>query len=80
MGKNPRGKWLAYRRINIIIMKIIGSHFMEPGFKLQLISWIPLGLVLNYSILLIYTLYYYRNEPFKALQATPAAGLIIPVN
>lgn len=33
----------------------------------------------NYFGLLSYTLYYYRNNIYRALEPTPAAGLYLPV-
>lgn len=53
---------------------------MTPTYRPSLKTLIPAYLISNYLGLLIYTLYYYRNDPFRALQATPASGLYIPVS
>lgn len=77
--KNPREKWLYVRNVNIFFMKFTGIDFMTTNFKLNILSYIPFYIFINYTSLLIYTLYYYRHKPLRALQATPAAGIAYPV-
>ena len=79
LAKNPRQKWLYVRNLNALTVKFIGCQFMETNFKLRIESFIPMYLAVNYFTLLLYTLYYYRTEPFRALQAIPPSGFFIPV-
>lgn len=79
LAKNPRQKWLTVRRVKFFLLKFIGVQFMESDYKLHLQTLIPAYLLLNFFTLLLYTAYYYRSELFRALQATPVSGIIIPV-
>lgn len=79
LAKSPRQKWLYVRNFNAFIMKFVGCQFMESNFKLRIESFIPIYLAVNYFTLLLYTLFYYRHEPFRAVQATIASAFFIPV-
>lgn len=53
---------------------------MHPKFKLNFLTAVPGLLVADYGILMIYTLYYYRDDFFKALEATTFSGIVFPVS
>lgn len=80
LSKNPHEKWIYVRRFNIFLMEFIGCQFMEANYVLHFQTWVQMYISFNYFTLLIYTLFYYRNDPFRALQATPMCGLMIPVS
>lgn len=80
LAKNSQEKWLTVHRVNVVLLKFIGVQFMESDYKLHLQTLIPAYLLINFFTLLFYTMYYYRHEPFSALQATPVCGIIIPID
>lgn len=80
LEKNPREKWMLIRNINSFLMKFIDLNFMEFGYKITFKTFIPAFLSIKYFLCALYTLYYYRNEPSRSLQATVVSGLIIPVS
>lgn len=55
--------------------KYIGCDFVEDDYQVTSRTWIPS----DYVILMMYTLYYFRNDPIRGLMGTPATGLIFPV-
>lgn len=79
LGKSPHEKWFFVRKINSLMLIVFGCEFMEANYKPSIRSLTPVYLIANYFGLLVYTLYYYRNDPFRALEPTPAAGLYLPV-
>lgn len=79
LAKSPFEKWNTIRKINIFLLRLYGTHFMAPNFKLGLTSLMPIFLELHYTSLVIYTIIYYRHDPMTALAPTPALGLTIPV-
>lgn len=48
--------------------------------KITILTAVPGFLVADYTILMIYTAYYYRDNLFKALEATTFSGIIFPVS
>lgn len=79
LKKSPLEKYLMVRRLNMFLLRLIGVDIMDEGYKFRFETWIPMYLVLNYFSLMFYTLYYYRNEPFRAIQSTPTSGQVLPV-
>lgn len=53
---------------------------MKPNYKLTILTAVPGLLVADYAILMIYTAYYYRDDFFKALEATTFSGIVFPVS
>lgn len=80
LAKSPLEKWFFVRSVNVFAFEVIGTQFMKDDYKIHFQTFIPLYLMVNYFSLLIYTLFYYRNEPFRALQSTPMCGLMVPVS
>lgn len=80
MEKTPYEKWNFVRQFNVKVIKLIGVAVVEHDFKVTLRTLIPIYIELNFLCLLTYTLIHYRNEPFKALVATPPIGILIPVH
>lgn len=78
LAKSPLEKWHFVRQINYYLFKIIGVDFMEKKYKVNILTLIPILLVLNYYVLLIYTWYYYRHNMYRALISSPALGTFIP--
>lgn len=62
LAKSPFEKWDTIRKINIFLLRLYGTHFMAPNFKLGLTSLIPIFLELHNTSLTIYTIIYYRHE------------------
>lgn len=79
MKKSPLDKWLFVRKINVWMFKVGGCVFMEPNFKPSFLTLIPAWVQLNYYILAIYTIYYYLDDPKRALVATIPLGRYVPV-
>lgn len=80
LSENPLEKWLYVRRFNVFLMKLIGVEFMEPDYKFNWKTLIPMYLGLNFFCLMLYTCYYFRDEPYKALQPTAVTGIMVPVS
>lgn len=80
MAKSPLEKWRSFRQLHCFILRLIGVEFMEDDYKMSVNILIPIYLEANYYILLIYTLYHYRHEPFKALTPTPFLAIFVPVS
>lgn len=80
MRKSPYEKWYFIRNIHATLVKLVGVDVMNDNFKVNIRTLIPIYVEVNYLCLLTYTLIYYRNEPFKALIATPSMGILIPVS
>lgn len=51
---------------------------MEKSYRVSALTSIPILLVLNYYVLLVYTCYYYRHNVYRALISSPALGTFIP--
>lgn len=79
MKKCPLDKWLFVRKVNILMFKVGGCNFMEPNYKPSILTVIPAWVQLSYYILAIYTIYYYIDDPKRALVATTPLGLYTPV-
>lgn len=62
------------------MLKAIGVQFMDPKYKMHLNTISPIFLQISFFSLLIYTIYYYRNEPLKAIHPSPALGFFVPVS
>lgn len=80
MEKNPYDKCQFVLDIHTTLVNIVGLHVVDKAYKMNVRTLIPIYVEVNYLSLLIYTLIHYRNEPFKALIATPSAGILIPVS
>lgn len=80
LAMNPHEKWKLFRRIHLIILKKIGTGFMDESYKVNVKTIIPIFLEVSHYILLIYTLYHYRNKPFNALISTTYLGIFAPVS
>lgn len=80
MEKNPYEKYYFVRDIHATLLNLVGVDIADENYKMNVRTLIPIYVEVNYLSLLVYTLIHYRNEPFKALIATPAAGILIPVN
>lgn len=78
LTKTPLEKWHFVRQINYYIFRITGLHFMEKSFKVNILTSIPVLVVLSYYVLLIYTWCYYRHNLYRALISSPALGTFIP--
>lgn len=74
----PFEKWNFVRGIHMSAARIIVCDFVEDDYKLTLRSWLPTPLA-DYIILLMNTLYFFRNDPVRGLMATPAIGIVFPV-
>lgn len=80
MAKSPLEKWLFYRRIHSGLLKIIGVEFMEEDYRINALTFIPIFMQVLYYILMIYSMYYYRNQPKIAILSTILIGFFIPVS
>lgn len=76
---NPFEKWIFIRELHSTVLKIVGAQFMDQNYRIHLNTCLPIFIQFNYYSLLFYTLFYYRNEPQRALMATPIMGFFIPV-
>lgn len=79
LAKDPLEKWNYVRNINSFLLKVIGCDFLNGNYTYTLNTLLPVFLFVDYFCLMLYTLYYYRNEPLKALESTPMAGIMFPV-
>lgn len=79
MRKSPYEKWNFVYRFHISMVKLIGVAVVEDDYKVNVKTFIPIYVEVNFLCLLTYTLIHYRNEPFNALIATPSIGILIPV-
>lgn len=79
-SQSPLEKWKFFRQIHFILLRLIGLEFMDENYKMNIKTLIPIYLEVKYYVLLIYTLYHYRNEPFKALISTLFVGIFVPVS
>lgn len=80
MKKTPYEKWYFVRHIHMMLVKLIGVDVMNDNYEVNIKTLIPILVEVNFLCLLTYTLIHYRNEPFKALIATPPIGILIPVS
>lgn len=76
---NPLEKWEFFRQIHCKLLQVVGVHFMDDKYKIHINTIFPIYLQLNYYILMVYTLFFYRNDLFHALISTTALGFFIPV-
>lgn len=58
---------------------VIGLAILDRTFKIGLLSYCPGFLVLDYTVLMIYTIWKFLSEPFKAIQSTCCIGTLYPV-
>lgn len=78
--KNPREKWEFVRDVNIVPLSFLGFDFMSPNFELDWKAAIPVFVGLDYIISMFYAMFYYKNEPLRAMQSTPQLAVAIPVS
>lgn len=77
--KSPYEKWLLIRNSSTFLLQFIGCNVMDPNFKRNIVTVVPALLALGYAISMFYTLFYYRDQPMRALQCLPSIGIIVPV-
>lgn len=80
LNRSSKGKWLFIRNIGIVILKMTGVPILDPHYK---VNWWSYGCAvggINYSISLLYTLWYYADQPMRALQPFVLLGVLIPVS
>lgn len=80
LAKSPLTKWIYVRQLNVFLMKLVGVEFMESNYEFNWKTWIPMYLGVNFFGLMVYTGYYYSNQPFRALQPTVITGIMVPVS
>lgn len=80
LAKSPYKKWLFVRNGLAFVLSTCGCNALDPHYKTSFRALINVYVFLNYFGLLIYTLYYYRDDPFRALQATAPIGFMAPVS
>lgn len=62
------------------MLSVVGCEVVEPNYKPNLKTLIPMYMQANYFILLAYTCYYYWDKPFFALIGSAASGIFVPVS
>lgn len=80
LAKRPHEKWMFIRQIHYHMCKVVGVEFMKCNYKMNINTIIPLYLQVDYYVLLVYSMFYYKNEPIKVLMATTILGFFIPVS
>lgn len=80
LAKSPYQKWITVRKFNMYLLKLTGTHAMLPDWEKGIRLLIPLWLETNMLTLMIYTIFYYRNDPLKALDPTTLISLMVPVS
>lgn len=78
-NKSPHEKFLLVKSVNAFLLQFIGVDVMQDDFKIRFETWIPAYLCVNYFSLMFYSIYYYWDDPFRAIQSTPNSGQVIPV-
>lgn len=78
-SKSPLEKWYSVRQLNYYLLKVVGVHFMDPNYKVDITTLVPIYIAFNYYALMIYTCCYYRHNLYRALISTPALGTFVPV-
>lgn len=79
LAKDPLGKWRFISEITMSLAKHIGCNFADEDYKLTLRTLLPAIVVIYYVVLLIYSMYSFRNDPLRVLMSTPAVGIIFSV-
>lgn len=79
LKKRPYEKWLNVAKIVIFSGRLIGVPIMDKKYKVYWYSWLTVFIAMSYFAAVFYTMWYYADEPLKALQSTVIAGIIIPV-
>ena len=79
-AKSPHQKWITVRKFNMFLLKLTGTHIMLPDWEKGIRLLIPAWLETNMFTLMLYTMFYYRNDPIKALDATTIISLMVPVS
>lgn len=80
LAKSPFKKWSFVCGINKSVARIIGCDFWEDDYEVTLRSLIPGTIILDYIISLMYTFYYFRNDPVRCLMATASMGIVLPAS
>lgn len=80
LSKSPYQKWITVRKFNMFLLKLSGSHVMLPEWKCSIRFMTPGLVIANMFTLMVYTIFYYRNDLMMALQATVIIALVIPVS
>lgn len=78
--KTPRDKWNFFRDIGSMVLKVTGVNILDPNFKVTLHSSLCGLIVLDFTVLMIYSLYYYSDDILVAIQPFAAVGGVYPVN
>ena len=80
LAKTPHQKWITVRQFNMFLLKLTGTHIMLPDWEKSMRLLIPAWLETNMSMLMIYTMFYYRHDFIQALSATVVIALMVPVS
>lgn len=76
LTKSPREKSLFFRKCISSTLGAYGCNFLD---KQSTWGVIPAILQFHYFAIMIYTIFYYRNDPVEAVKATSGLGLYLPV-
>lgn len=80
LRKTPREKWIFLRNIGVFLTRITGVAVLDPNYKIRWYSYIPITLFVDLFASLIYTLWYFADDPLRSIQAVPLIlGVLAPV-
>lgn len=76
---SPIEKWQFIHKIHRFLLKMFGVEGTRADYKPNINTLLPISIMFDYWMLLLYTLFHYRNEPLIALVSTPSIGIYAPV-
>lgn len=77
--RSPKGKWIFIRDFAIPLLKIIGLAILDPNFKVWWYSYFSIVVYINFFSSLIYTIWYYSDDPIQACRVFTLFGVAISV-
>lgn len=81
LKRSPRGKWEFIRAIGVFVLKLTGTHVLDPKWQPTFYSYLPLIVNTQFTASAIYTFWYYSDTtPIRGLLYAPAYAVGLPVN
>lgn len=78
--KAPKEQWIFVRNIGSIVLSLAGLDILNPKFKLYWLSYLPGFAIVEFTSLLLYTLYLYRADLWRAIQPVCIIGILVTVS
>lgn len=79
MSRSPKGKWQFVLDIAVFVQNLTAVAMIDVNFDVWWYSYTSAIGFLDFFVSLVYTIWYYGDQPIKGLLAFSMMGILIPV-